>query len=179
MNQNWGKYQANQAKHGRWQIFKFVSVLILATAVFIAGIAKFASYCARQNSERQAQDLAKQMAANEAQKQHFAEEKAEWEARHQQSSTTSSESQPQATPSSSSGLTDGFSWRNASDSEKRDLCNRFASASPKGNSANFFYDGLNSMFDTSDSQILQTRLPEAAALLESGSSTLPQNERKY
>ena len=70
-------------------------------------------------------------------------------------------------------LANGVSWRIATDEEKQSLCGRFAAASARGNPAAFFYNGLNAMYNTTDEQILQIRLADAAQLLESGSATLP------
>jgi hypothetical protein len=73
------------------------------------------------------------------------------------------------TETSSQGW-NGHDWNLASESEKRSLCERFASRSAKGNSADFFYDALNAFYDTSDSGILATPCSDIAALSESASN---------
>lgn len=59
----------------------------------------------------------------------------------------------------------GHDWNAATEADKRYLCGKFAAASVKRLSSDFYYDGLEAMFDTSSESILKIKLYEAAALL--------------
>jgi hypothetical protein len=70
---------------------------------------------------------------------------------------------------------DGFTWKAAPESEKRDACRRLALRSRIGNGAGYFYDALNAFY--SDTATLNTRIEDAAQLLDAGGKVLPQRQR--
>jgi len=76
-------------------------------------------------------------------------------------------------------ISNGRSWNSAPESEKDDLCRRLATVSHKGNSAAFYKDALNALFNTDDPSVLRTSLDGATALIEASSSSLPLNQRNY
>ena len=74
---------------------------------------------------------------------------------------------------------DGRTWNSAPESDKRDLCTRLASVSTRGNSANFYYDALQELYNTTDPKILAVSLEDSTKLIEAGSSALSPKMRKY
>lgn len=73
----------------------------------------------------------------------------------------------------------GNTWRSASESDKRALCERLQLVSTKGNSANFYYDLLDSTYSTTDSYTLRQPINDVIRLGEAASSFLPLEQRNY
>lgn len=76
-------------------------------------------------------------------------------------------------------MSNGRTWNLASESDKRDLCRRLSRASTKGNSANFFYDALNTLYTTTDAKTLDLSLDSATRMIEAASGTFPESSRNY
>jgi hypothetical protein len=73
----------------------------------------------------------------------------------------------------------GYTWKFASKDEKMDLCHRLASASPKGNSASFYFDNLNAFFATTDPKILETSLDDITRLIEGASAGISSKRQRF
>lgn len=98
------------------------------------------------------------------------EEKAE-------SVTSSYSDKPHSFPFTESST--GYTWNAASERDKMELCGRLARASAKGNSASFYYDAINTFYDSHDGGVLQQPLRLSIGLIDSGSSVLPEDQRNY
>lgn len=66
----------------------------------------------------------------------------------------------------------GYDWNAAPESEKRDLCRRLERVSNDGLTAEFYYEGLNALFDTADSSILSSSLDGSVTLLGAGARSI-------
>jgi hypothetical protein len=71
----------------------------------------------------------------------------------------------------------GNTWNVYPEGVKLDLAMRLEAASLRGNSSQYFLDGLNALFNPLDSTVLDMSLADAARLLESGSAALPKSMR--
>jgi len=60
----------------------------------------------------------------------------------------------------------GYTWRSASENDKREMCARFASVSRHGVSAQTFYDALDTAYNTTDPNILQASIKFTAQYAE-------------
>lgn len=74
---------------------------------------------------------------------------------------------------------DGHSWQSASESAKQSLAKALAAKSQQGNSANFFYDALDSFYNSSDPAHLRTSLNDITRLTEAASTSVPRSQRNY
>lgn len=72
----------------------------------------------------------------------------------------------------------GFTWNNASYSDKMSICRRMERVSD-GSSAQFYFDAFESFYNTTDSSILSTTMDSYSRILDSVSSSLPASQRNY
>jgi hypothetical protein len=82
-----------------------------------------------------------------------------------------SSSMGKSSPRGFSGWTSrstGYDWNSAPEADKRHLCRSLERVSNGEFSAEFYYGGLNAMFDTTDAFILRSTLHDAVALLDAG-----------
>ena len=93
---------------------------------------------------------------------------------HESYSTSSSAPATRFTMSS-----DGNTWNSASEAEKRRMAAGMAATSKNGNSANFYYDALETTYNTNDAYTKRQPMKDVHTLIEAGSSALPKSQRKY
>jgi len=72
---------------------------------------------------------------------------------------------------------DGYTWRQAPESEKRNLCNKLSVASPYHGSPDFFYNAINAFYRSGEH--LDQPLSKIVSLIDAASSQASPEERQY
>lgn len=135
---------------------------------------------ATQQREQREVEARRRMQVEEQENRAREEARRQVAAQQERSSAPTPEPQQRSTTFGGwNSISNGRTWNSAPEGAKRNLCQRLATVTRKGNSAAFYYDALTSLFDTDDPYILNTSLDGATKLIEASSSSLPLSQRNY